>query len=80
MANKLGDQLRRARLKAGLNQSELASKIKVSQPAISTWENGTSKPDAVTLTKLEKVLGPPITPNQQNSVVAQFQQTYLAHG
>jgi len=52
-----GDGLKRARLAEGLSQSELAHKIGVSQPTISTWELGRIKPDAVQLAKLESVLG-----------------------
>lgn len=58
MADKLKDRLRRGRLAAGLSQAELAKKIRVAQPTISTWEIGTSKPDKETLAKLEGILGP----------------------
>jgi transcriptional regulator with XRE-family HTH domain len=52
-------------LASGLNQSELAGKLGVSQSAVSTWENETSKPDKKILAKLESILGP-LMPNRAN--------------
>ena len=56
MADELKDRLRRGRLVSALSQAELAKKIGVAQPTISTWENGTSQPDSIALAKLEKIL------------------------
>lgn len=41
---RFGDVLRRARLNAGLDQSELATILGVSQGQISKWENGRGEP------------------------------------
>ncbi|MFT3937358.1 helix-turn-helix domain-containing protein [Rhodopseudomonas sp.] len=53
----LSENLRRARLAAALSQVELAKKVGVAQPTISTWENGTSRPDSNSVKKLERILG-----------------------
>lgn len=58
MTKQFGDRLRRARLATGLNQAELAKKIKMSQPAISIWETGNSEPSKEVLKTIEAVLGP----------------------
>lgn len=58
MADEFGNGLRRARLASGLNQTELARKAGASQPAVSIWETGTSRPSNETLAKIEAVLGP----------------------
>lgn len=49
--------LKLARIKYGLNQSELAKKIGVSQQTICKWENGFSSPKRMTHVKnLERLL------------------------
>jgi transcriptional regulator with XRE-family HTH domain len=58
MSGSLKDELRRGRLAAALSQTELAKKVGVAQPTISTWEIGTSRPDKQAIDKLEKILGP----------------------
>ena len=68
MTNAFGSRLRRARLAAGLNQKELAGKLKISQPAVSTWEIGTSKPDKSMMHKIETVLGPLSNTEKEASV------------
>ena len=45
------------RKESGLTQMELARKLNVKQNTISNWENGKSKPDIITTTKLAEVLG-----------------------
>lgn len=45
----LAVQLKNAREKAGLSQSEIANKLHLSRQAISRWENGRSTPDIETL-------------------------------
>lgn len=52
----IGDRIRQARKAAGLNQSELAQRIGVSQPAIATWESGVHDPRRVVMAKLADAL------------------------
>lgn len=40
----VGDDIRKARLNAGLEQAELAERIGVSRPTLSKWERGKSEP------------------------------------
>ncbi len=44
-------------MRSGLSQQELADKVGLSQPLISQWELGRSKPDAAQIAELEAVLG-----------------------
>lgn len=53
----IGEKIRTGRIKSGLSQQELAAKLIVSQPQISLWERGQSRPDHGQLEKLETVLG-----------------------
>ena len=39
-----GDDLRRLRIKSGVNQSKLAERLKVDRKAIRNWETGLSQP------------------------------------
>jgi transcriptional regulator with XRE-family HTH domain len=55
----LGDLLRKARKKLGLNQTEVASLIGVSQPVIHCWERGKSTPTADRWDKVAAVYGVP---------------------
>jgi transcriptional regulator with XRE-family HTH domain len=41
-----GDDLRRLRIKSGVNQSQLADKLKVDRKTVHNWETGTSQPTA----------------------------------
>ena len=49
--------LKELRKESGLTQMELARKLNVKQNTISNWENGKSKPDIITTTKLAEVFG-----------------------
>lgn len=49
-------RIRKLRVKAGLNQSELAEKVNVHQTAVSQWETGKSSPDGEILKKLADIL------------------------
>lgn len=40
----VGDEIRKARKDAGLEQSDLAREVGVSRPTISNWENGKGEP------------------------------------
>lgn len=51
-----GEKIKEARLAQRLNQEELAERIGSKYRSISTWENGTAKPDYATLIRLCEVL------------------------
>ncbi len=53
----IGDRLRHARKQKGLNQSDLAERVGVSQPAVANWESGVHDPRRVMLAKIADVLG-----------------------
>lgn len=53
----LGTNIKKARLKAGLTQKELAERLNVYQKDISRWENGTLTPNAATLGQICRELG-----------------------
>ncbi len=50
------EQLRQARVRAGLSQGDLAQRLDLSQPTVSTWESGTSTPKPANLTALNRIL------------------------
>lgn len=50
-------KLEQIRKEKGISQSQLATKMNVTQGAVSQWENGQVKPRAGTLIKLAAVLG-----------------------
>ncbi len=52
-----GEKIKAGRIKSGLSQQDLATKLKVSQPLVSQWERGQAKPDQAQLDALETVLG-----------------------
>lgn len=60
MDNKIGLQIREARLKAGLKQKELADRIGVSESRISQYERGSQNPRISTLIKLAEALEIPL--------------------
>lgn len=51
----IGQKLKKARMDAQLTQEELSEKIKVSRQTISSWENGRSYPDIVSLIMLSDI-------------------------
>jgi transcriptional regulator with XRE-family HTH domain len=53
----VGEQIREARKRYGMNQGELAEKISVSLDTVSRWETGKRMPRAEDLAKLALVLG-----------------------
>jgi transcriptional regulator with XRE-family HTH domain len=57
----IGQNIRRARLRAGLSQSELAIRIDKTRSMIAKYESGSHSPRAVTLVALAKALS--VTPN-----------------
>lgn len=50
-----GNKLYELRKRHNLTQEELAYKLKISDKAISKWENGTSKPSISNLKKLSEI-------------------------
>lgn len=59
-ARSIGERIRQARKTKGLNQSALAARIGVSQPAIANWESGVHDPRRLTLAKLADALDAPL--------------------
>jgi transcriptional regulator with XRE-family HTH domain len=51
-----GNQLREARERAGLTQSDVARAIGVSPAAVSRWEAGKRRPSAATAARLGRLL------------------------
>lgn len=52
-----GNHIFDMRRNAGLTQTALASKLGVTNKAVSKWENGKSKPSTETLRKLAELFG-----------------------
>lgn len=52
-----GKQIRRARLRAGLSQTELARRAGTSQATVSAYESDTKRPSTATLERLLGVAG-----------------------
>lgn len=59
--NLLPERLRKARQMAGLSQREVASKLNVTQQAVSSWETGTRRPDPDVLVQLAKLYRVPVS-------------------
>lgn len=53
----IGERIRLARKRAGLNQAALAERLGVTQPAVANWESGVHDPRRVVLAKLADALG-----------------------
>ena len=49
------DQIKRIRLQNGFSQAQVASKLGVSQGAVSQWENGRTRPDPDQLVQLARL-------------------------
>ncbi|MEM9168226.1 MAG: helix-turn-helix transcriptional regulator [Pseudomonadota bacterium] len=56
MTDSIGDRIRAARKAAGLNQSALAERLGVTQPAVANWESGVHDPRRIMLAKLSDAL------------------------
>lgn len=54
------NQIKKARLTAGLTQGELAEKLSVSTVAVCKWENGVTFPRPKRLKQISKVLHIPV--------------------
>lgn len=53
----LKDNIKKARLKVGLTQSEVAEKLGVAQSQYARWENGGRNPKDETVEKLAEIFG-----------------------
>lgn len=53
----LKENIKKARLKAGLTQKEVAEKMGIQQPNYGQWERGIRKPKLETLEKLAEIFG-----------------------
>lgn len=53
----LGENLKKARLAAGMKQKDLAERLHVYQKDISRWENNTLTPNALTFGRICRELG-----------------------
>lgn len=53
----IGDNIRDARIKAGIAQGDLAKMLDVTQGAVSQWELGITKPSICYLPKIASILG-----------------------
>ena len=67
MGARLGQWLRDMRVGKGLTQSDLAGKLKVSQPQVSQWERGTQDPGPEILERLQRLFGEPHAGSSQRS-------------
>lgn len=56
----IGERIRQARKAAGLNQSALAARVGVTQPAVANWESGVHDPRRMMLAKLAEALSTPL--------------------
>jgi len=56
----IGGRIRFARKEFGLNQSELAERLGVSQPTVANWESGIHDPRRLMLAKLSETLKVPL--------------------
>ena len=57
----VGQMIRRYRVRAGLDQAELAARLGFSKTAVGSWEVGRTRPDLDTLPRLCETLGIPVT-------------------
>jgi transcriptional regulator with XRE-family HTH domain len=68
-AETIGIRIKTKRLRAGLTQTELATKIGVTQAALSNWERGSIVPDQQQVEKLGRIIGRINLPGQREGEV-----------
>ena len=56
-STRLGQNLKRIRIKKGISQGDIARELKVSRGFISTIENGKTNPTLATIAKLARAIG-----------------------
>ncbi len=78
---KLGENIRKARLKMGLTQAQLGEMLGKSDNVITNWEKGTNRPDADMIEKLCNILR--VSPNEllswEDKPVTKTPTTIAAH-
>ena len=57
MKKAFGESLRRMRMRKGLTQQQLASRLKVDRTSVTNWETGRHMPDVATISLLADALG-----------------------
>lgn len=57
MQQSLSEKIRKKRKEKGLSQKMLASRLGISDRAVSKWEKGLSKPSVENLFKVSEILG-----------------------
>lgn len=57
MEQSFSKTLKKLRIKKGLSQQELASKMYVTRPTVARWESGSRLPDVMMISKLAEILG-----------------------
>ena len=78
MGAKLGQWIRDRRVEKGLTQSDLAGKLKVSQPQVSQWERGLQDPGPEVLERLRRLFGEPAAGSQQRRGTIEPERTSRA--
>lgn len=58
--DQLPSQLKKARIRKGYSQQQVADKLRVTRQSISSWENGHSRPDLYNLSLLSKIYDEPL--------------------
>ena len=58
--SEVGGRIKVSRIKAGMTQTELASKLGVTQGTVGAWEIGVSYPKPTNLVRLSEILKIPI--------------------
>ncbi|MDR3048394.1 MAG: helix-turn-helix domain-containing protein [Elusimicrobiota bacterium] len=56
----IGNRIKQAMMEIGLNQGEFAKKLNVTQPLISSWMTGKSKPSTTSIKKIAQFTGKPL--------------------
>lgn len=72
----LGQEIRRAREDAGLDQDELAERVGYSRSYVSKWEKGTRRPNVTQLQRIMKALDAPwLAKRARAAVKAELSET-----
>ncbi len=77
--------IREARVRCGINQSELAERLGVAPSAVSDWESGAKDPSVSNLYRIVAACGlelrfNPVLPTQQDELQAETDYRELARG
>lgn len=69
-----GERLQRLRARAGLSQADVAKRMGVSAPSVSSWEKGRARPKRGRMAKLATILGVPTSDLQGDTAPEGFQE------